>query len=649
MWGGYKVTSTTELGYRWLDGSGNQNKYRSDLNYSQGFRLFDSNLLLESPSGKGKYFDSLLISQSGWGEDPSGFTRFRMEKTGDYRVSGNVRRVKYFNNLVNHVLGEHTSDTTHNFGDFDFILFPQSERLRVNFGISYNDTRGPGLWTTRAYGDEFAVNSSADSRSIDYRFGVEGRLGGFNLGVTQGFRVFKDDTSFDLTGPNLGNNPTNTARLTTFSRFMPVEGNTAYTQFNAQRTFARKLDFTARVIYSNSTSDMQLTENQSGRDQNNNIIILDTFSGSGEAKRTQFRGDIGMTYMVTNKFRISDTFSFDRFSLTGDEDFFNTIYRTTATGGTTNPPTPYTASLGYRLNNYRRFVNTIEGDYQFSRRVAAHIGYRYTKRDVEVAGVDRTLTSATSATNPLIIAEDESNHTNALIAGMKVMPTKNWVVFWDVEHGTADNVFTRLENYKYTNFRVRTRVTVDKVVFSFSAITKDNENPSTTLTNPNLSFVTDVRSRFYSGSVEWNPMRDLTVGGGYTFRDQHSYTPILVPIASVQTPGFSEFFSKDHFGYLDVSARPFDRMTLFASYRINWDKGQGDLVSLLPQNIITSYPMQFTSPEFRVAFRLTRNIDWNVGYQYFNYHDSQFPIQNYNAHLPFTSLRIYFGGRAMDR
>ena len=90
-------------------------------------------------------------------------------------------------------------------------------------------------------------------------------------------------------------------------------------------------------------------------------------------------------------------------------------------------------------------------------------------------------------------------------------------------------------------------------------------------------------------------------------------------------------------------------MSLFASYRISRDKGQGDRFSAVVQNIITSYPMQYQSPEFRVAFRINRNVDWNVGYQYYDYKDVQTPTQNYRAHLPYTSLRIYFGKGAVDR
>jgi hypothetical protein len=115
-------------------------------------------------------------------------------------------------------------------------------------------------------------------------------------------------------------------------------------------------------------------------------------------------------------------------------------------------------------------------------------------------------------------------------------------------------------------------------------------------------------------------------------------------------------------------------MTLFTSYRINQDNGQGNLLSnptggtaisggIIPPGgttavvanlggtLITSYPMSFQSPEARLAIRLNRHLDWNVGYQYFNYNETGFlttfpggpRAQNYHAHQPYMSLRLYIG------
>lgn len=675
-YGGYKVTSVTEFGYRWRSLDGNVNKYRSDLNYKQGFRSFDSNLLLQSEDGKGKYFDSLLITNSGWGADPQGATRVNMERTGFYKFNASFRRVTYFNNLYNFANpvpfpdSEHRQNTDHTFGDFDFTLAPQNEKLRFTLGGSFNDTHGPGGTTERFFSDEFAINSKIKNRSNDFRIGAVGKLFGFNWGLSQGFRTFKDRANYFLDAPSQGNNPTNQARLDEFRRSAPTEGHAYYTQFNTHRTFAKKLDFTARLIYSSTNSRSTLTEFMRGRDNTSPAGILvtsDQIDASTDSKRPQTRGDLGLTYMVTDKFRISNTFSFDQFTVNGGEVFREAWVKA-------NGARSLTDATGYRVSAYKRYLNTIEGDYQVNSAVGFHIGYRYTHRSIDNTGFDRSASCVTTTNPPCptaqpirtttLINESESNATNTLIAGMKIKPAKSWVVFWDVEHGQADNVFTRVENYNFTNFRVRSRLTLNKFVFNVSALSKDNDNPSGPKTPPigvilpaNVDYVTNIKNRFYTGSLDWEPRHDLSFSTGYTYRHLTSYTPIAVPISGA--PGtyvysFSQFFMRDHYAFFDVSAKPMDRVSLFASYRISLDKGQGDrvtapVVTILTPYIIESYPMQLQSPEFRVAFRITRNIDWNVGYQYYDYKDKDTPLENYRAHLPYTSFRIYFGGGAADR
>ena len=92
-------------------------------------------------------------------------------------------------------------------------------------------------------------------------------------------------------------------------------------------------------------------------------------------------------------------------------------------------------------------------------------------------------------------------------------------------------------------------------------------------------------------------------------------------------------------------------MTLYAAYRINKDTGQGDRLADptgTPGTLIASYPMSFQTPEGRLAIKINRRLDWNLGYQYYNYDESVLVgprPQNYHAHLPYTSLRLYFGRR----
>jgi hypothetical protein len=312
-------------------------------------------------------------------------------------------------------------------------------------------------------------------------------------------------------------------------------------------------------------------------------------------------------------------------------------------------------------------------------RIAVNVGYRFTNRKVNDLGLDINLLNGAQTPRG---GEDLTNQTHSILLGAKVKPTKNWSIYGDYEHGQADNVFTRLANNDFDNFRVRSITRMKQLTLNMSAIVRDGESPGestafaasgTVPAFPSIDTIVTTKSRIFAASVDWTPRDDLTLSGGYTYTHQTSKADIIVPIGVPIFPttrflqGISEYYLRDNHFYFDVTARPIKRVTLFASYRISDDRGQGDRKATRPQDFITSYPMRLQSPEVRLAIRLTRNIDWNLGYQYYDYQETPigypfasiittgstvvpqiFPAQNYTAHLPYTSLRIYFGGRPAE-
>jgi hypothetical protein len=255
-----------------------------------------------------------------------------------------------------------------------------------------------------------------------------------------------------------------------------------------------------------------------------------------------------------------------------------------------------------------------------------------------------------------------------------VKPTNNWSIYLDLERGESDNVFTRLANNDFFNFRVRSVANVKRFSFNASFISKDNEDigvsrAATTgtppMTVPEMTSVADNKIRIFSANVDWVARTNLSFSAGYTYQYQTAITDIIVPVG---TPiftstrflaGISEYYVRNNFFFFDVTARPIDRVSIFASYRIDDDEGQGNRVVTRPQDIISSYPMTNHAPEIKVAIRVTDFMDWNVGYQYYSYKELPLvipfrtpqvivPAQNYNAHMPYTSLRFYFG-RSSDR
>ena len=679
--GDYMVISSLELGYRGMRVDGDVNKYRSDLNYKAGPRLFDSSFLLKSKDGNGTLFDSLLVTSTGWGADPNGHMRLSVEKPAWYRFDATQRHFEYFRFLntfanpnwvfspatfsrpPNPVTGEHGYNTRIYLGDFDLTILPKNERIRFNVGFSPERYSGPAFTNYHAGGNEFMMLSQLRSRANDFRVGADGKVGPVNFSFLQGFRRFRDDSVIDLgTTPGINLNPA-VANLTRFNRDDPARGKVNYTRLSLQTLVAKKLDITGRIIHSRATSNFNFIESFTGRNWNPritgfppsppaatpNILNLGRYNLTGESERPNTLGDVGLTLRVTDKLRISNTFRVETFEIDGFalfSDFFS-LTRGTRTD---------TISIGNRdvhtFTKYRKIQNTIEGDYQFNRNYSIHFGYRYATRRVEEAISGFNLGS--NSPTPLAPEEEvEHNHTNVVFGGFKARPLSNWTIYFDAEHGTADNVFFRIGNYDYTNIRAKSRYKPNqKISFNLALITKNNSNPSEIAGVSLQDFGVDVKSRVFTSSIDWAPNSRVSLSAGYNHHWINSDAVIEYFFNGVQHPlGHSLYFMRNNFFYIESVAQLMPRVSLYTAYRINKDDGQGDRVADptgTPGTLIASYPMSFQSPEARLAIKLHHRLDWNFGYQYYNYNESALVgprPQNYHAHLPYTSLRIYLGRR----
>ena len=705
--GGYTVISSLEFGYRGTAVDGDRNKYRSDLNYSAGPRVFDTSFLMKAKEGDKGFFDTLLVTATGFGGDPNGQIRWNMENSKWYRFEGNYRRFKYFryvNNLANPnwvfspaqfsvppnpVTGDHGYDTRTQLGDFDVTILPKNRLIRFYFGYSPERLSGPAFTSYHAGGGEFNPLSQLKSRSDDYRLGAEGELGPVDWTFLQGFRRFRDDSFISLGAVPGANLNTTAAQLSSFTRNEPARGSVDFTRFSAHTLVAKKLDITGRVIYSKSKSNFTFAENLTGVNWNPrvtgwppgplaatpNILNLGQYNLSGDSDRPSWVGDVGLTWLVTDKLRISNTFRVEDFKIFGNALFSDFFSITRGAGATLRTDTYSASNLdAHRTTKYRKYQDTIEGDYQFNAGNAIHFGYRYGNRKIEEALQGYNLGSNGSFSPPVAPVpselEDEQNHTHAFFGGFRLRPYKNWTLFFDAEHGTADNVFTRIGNYNYTNIRAKSRYSPNKKLsFNLSVITRNNANPSEVAGVSFEDFGVDVKTRVFVSSIDWTPSSRLIINTGYNYNWVNSdavidyiFTPArvgdpyngrhAVVNGTIITPfGHSLYYMRNSFFFIDATVRLVPRATVYTSYRVNHDNGQGTRLADptgFPGTLVTSYPMTFQAPEVRLAIKINRRLDWNVGYQYYNYNESQVVgprPQNYHAHLPYTSLRIYIGRR----
>lgn len=686
--GDYSIISSIEFGYRGLQVVGDLNKYQSDLNYRAGPRLFDSSFFMRSENGKGPLFDTLVFTVTGWGADPNGQLRFSVEKPKWYRFDGTYRKFKYFrflNSFANPnwvfspstfnvppkpVTGEHGYNTETKLGDFDLTILPKNRLIRFNVGYSPERYNGPAFTNYHVGGNDFNYPINLRSRANDYRFGVDGQLGPIDYTFLQGFRRFRDDSFLNL-GPIPGINlNSTTARITTFTHDEPTRGSINFSRFSAHTLIAKRLDITGRIVYSKSDSTFTFLENFTGVNWNArvsgwppgplpatpNTLNLGQYNITGSSRRPNTVADIGATYLATDKLRISDTFRVEDFKIFGDAvmaDFFSI---TRPSGTTTRTDTIGFSNLdAHTTIRYRKYQNILEGDYQFSLHFGLHFGYRYGNRRIEEAFEGFNLGSNGSIPPPTRSSSSDSdqNHTHVFFGGFKARPAKNWTLYGDAEHGTADNVFTRIGNYDYTNIRAKSRYSPTKnFSFNVSVITKDNANPSEIAGVSLQDFGVSIKSRIFTSSVDWTPNSKVSFNTGYNYNWINSNAVVNYFFNGINHPdGHSLYYVRNNFFYIDVTALLARRVSLYTSYRINKDNGQGNRITDptgTPGFLVSSYPNSYQSPEARLAFKINRRLDWNVGYQYYNYNESAIVgprPQNYHAHLPYTSLRVYIGRR----
>src|SRR5205807_293690 len=170
-----------------------------------------------------------------------------------------------------------------------------------------------------------------------------------------------------------------TLRNVTAGRFsVPITSAVTSFSFSVTRArihtlVAKKLDITGNIIHSSATSNSTFLENMTGTNFNTritgqlappNTLLLGQYNIPSTAKRPNTVGNIGVTILATNKFRISNTFRVEDFTIDGIATF-NDLF-SVQRGATVD--TRAFNNLGVsKTTKYRKYQDTIEGDYQFNK------------------------------------------------------------------------------------------------------------------------------------------------------------------------------------------------------------------------------------------------------------------------------------------
>lgn len=201
-----------EIGYRWLDLTGREDMYRTQINERNGFFI---RALTLTNNDQSNMLDHFRLDVSDLGATPAGLLRVDAGKTGLYRLNLTYRRNDLFSALPTFanpllgqgvILGQHTFDRTRNLFDADLTFRPDS-KFAPFIGYTINRYSGPGTTTYTLGQDDFQLFSDLKDKDQEIRAGFNFSVGKFNGLVTQGWRQFDGRENLGLIpGGGAGNN-----------------------------------------------------------------------------------------------------------------------------------------------------------------------------------------------------------------------------------------------------------------------------------------------------------------------------------------------------------------------------------------------------------------------------------------------------------
>jgi hypothetical protein len=637
MWGVYSTTTTFEIGHRFVDTDGSRDRYLSDGNVRDGFRVLEYSTDMRAQPGAGLLFDFMKTSVSNAGGDQSQTFSLRMDKTRAYRFDGNVRRFNYYRSPgPNFALGFRNSDLRQQISDFNLKLFPQ-RAVRINAGYGRSMAKGRYNPSYSFERDLFQLLGETRWEANDYRLGLDATYRRWDFAIEQLYRNFRNDP--DITsrpgvdpGANLGTPPP-VGAISFLDRDIPLRARSLVTRASVRGSIGERLHVVLRGLHDDERLKAPYLETVRGTASNNANIISRVLTGDGAVKRPGAVVDAGATFDINKNFSISDSFRYTSFRIAGQVD---TLQPSVQRTGTAPAQTIITTTAGDRLTKWTSYWNTLSLDANFGRKFSANLGWRAMQREVELDGNFISRVSNSTAVTTLTGDERESVATHAFVGGFRVRPTERFNFIFDVEHGTNNNAFVRINPLEFTRFRARSQVHVtDKLSLIGAFTSTDRLNPT-----PQVENESDARS--YTLAVNWEPKSRLYVDAGYDYHDLFSTANIRFFLAgSVERRGDSLYYARLHSVFANTRFGLTNRLDLLMVYYYIVDRGAPP-VSIGPNDFVSAFPLRRHNPEVRLAYRFSNNVTGNISYRHYSYNERDFAIQDYRANILTTSLRFTF-------
>jgi len=193
-----------KFGYRIVDTSGADFKYKEDINLDNGVRLFNFSLHYTPEEKFKKLFDRLDINIYNFGGDPFESFRLSIQKYGKYKFQYNRKKAAYFYHDL-HETGEGHLYDMHTF-NFDRIM--DSGLLKIQLGNNINlymnfdryTKKGDSVTTFDINRIEFEFDKPISEESREVTIGVDVHLKNYSFIFEEKIQDYENSNSLFLPG-----------------------------------------------------------------------------------------------------------------------------------------------------------------------------------------------------------------------------------------------------------------------------------------------------------------------------------------------------------------------------------------------------------------------------------------------------------------
>lgn len=338
-----------EVGYRWLDVSGNEDMYRSQIDERSGVLVRAFTMTSHGSEG---FLDHFRIDANDLGVGPASSIRIEAGSENRFRLRLGYRESDAFSALPGFanpfvgqgiVPGQHVYDRSRTMFDADLEFLP-GRKVSPFIGYSSNHYQGPGRTTYFIGQDEFQLFSDLDDADTEVRAGVAFNTAKIQGVITQGWRNYTGDESLVLVaGAGAGNNSGpilgRPVTATDLQRRSETEASTPFTNLILTGQITNRLRLIGQ--FSRFTADTDALDSESASGSFISFPISRFFNGLTEeidarAENTTWRGNARGEFTLVEGIELLAGYRSEHRELSGTS-LINTLYRDSINFGGGDP------------------------------------------------------------------------------------------------------------------------------------------------------------------------------------------------------------------------------------------------------------------------------------------------------------------------